>query len=290
MDRGVFVRVEELEWLELDPSEASEITVEGDRAIEIDLSSTTEIDLAFEGGTTYPGLRRTPRYLREPAVIDLTPEEESLPEPSRGFYARYGKRAFDIALVLALAPIWLAAYLAIAVLVLLFDGRPVHFASPRPGYRLGEFKILKFRTMARDADEVLDRLLAEGGHLAEEFKLSAKLRHDPRITRLGNRLRRMSLDELPQLFNVLTGQMSLVGPRPPASWDELDALYGASARLTMQTRPGLTGLWQVTRGDEIRYDDRIRLDIEYVSTCTFVRDLKILIRTIPTIWRGHGAF
>lgn len=267
---------------------------------QINLASTTDqIDLtvptATASGTVsgVPDLRVSPRYLREadPRVIDLTPSDARVEEIPAGFYARYGKRVFDVALVLISLPLWLPLYLVIALLVLVVEGRPVHFAAARPGHNLKEFHIIKFRTMRRDANEVLDQLLEENDLLAQEFKLSAKLRNDPRVTGLGRRLRRLSLDELPQLFNVLTGEMSLVGPRPPASWDELDELYGSRARTTLQNRPGLTGLWQVSRGDEkLSYDERVQLDVDYTGHCTLFNDLKIIARTVPTVWRGHGSF
>jgi exopolysaccharide production protein ExoY len=202
----------------------------------------------------------------------------------------FGKRLLDLGLVLLVSPFWLPIYALIVFALLIFQGRPIHYLAKRPGRNGSDFRIIKFRTMPLDAEQALERLLAENPELAEEYARYAKLRHDPRITRVGEFLRRFSLDELPQLWNVVVGTMSLVGPRPPASRQEMEYFYGDLAHRAFSLRPGLTGPWQVAREWPFPYERRIWLDLTYSFRCSFRGDLKILLKTIPSIFRGHGFF
>lgn len=205
------------------------------------------------------------------------------------WYATLGKRVLDSMLVLVAIVVVLPVYAVIAFLVFVFDGRPIHYSSWRMGADGREFRILKFRSMRRGSDADLDRLHAVAPQLHREFAQSAKLRFDPRVTRLGRLLRRSSLDELPQVFNVLRGDMSLVGPRPVTrrEWEEF---YGDRASYVFRTRPGLTGLWQVSGRSLLSYDERIALDLTYAERCRLRTDLGILARTMPAVLRGYGAF
>jgi lipopolysaccharide/colanic/teichoic acid biosynthesis glycosyltransferase len=200
-----------------------------------------------------------------------------------------GKRVLDVALVVLMLPIALPLGALIALLVLVTGGRPILYRSPRIGASGDDFSIIKFRTMVRDSDALLTELRRTQPHVDVEFADTIKLRRDPRITRLGALLRRSSLDELPQLLNVLKGEMSLVGPRP-VTRHEWDKFYGDQAPFIFRSRPGLTGVWQVSGRSLLPYRQRIKLDLAYANDCRFATDLSILVRTIPTVLRGHGAF
>jgi exopolysaccharide production protein ExoY len=183
-----------------------------------------------------------------------------------------------VALVLA-APLMLA----VACLIRATTGGPALFAHTRVGYRGRPFACYKFRTMVADADRALAEHLARDPSAAREWSETRKLRHDPRITRLGHLLRKSSLDELPQLFNILRGEMSCVGPRPVVT-EELE-LYGSFARDYLSTRPGLTGLWQVTGRSSTDFTRRVSLDSHYVRNWSLLADLTILARTTFAVMR-----
>ncbi|MDN5928506.1 MAG: sugar transferase [Hyphomicrobiales bacterium] len=193
------------------------------------------------------------------------------------------KRLMDIlvatlALVLA-APVMLV----IAAFVLAANGGPVIFAHKRIGFGGKPFDCRKFRTMRRDASDALQQYLADNPDAAREWRETKKLKHDPRVTLIGKLLRVSSLDELPQLFNVLRGDMSCVGPRPVVA-DELP-LYGASCTDYLSARPGITGLWQVSGRSSIGYAERVALDSHYVRNWSLHRDLTILVRTAFAVIR-----
>jgi undecaprenyl-phosphate galactose phosphotransferase len=168
------------------------------------------------------------------------------------------------------------------------DGGPAVFAHRRVGRGCRFFGCLKFRTMVVGAEEALSEYLALHPEAAEEWKREQKLGFDPRITGMGKLLRRTSLDELPQLVNVLRGEMSLVGPRPVTK-AEIDEKYGAHARLCTSVRPGLTGLWQVSGRNDISYPERVALDIRYVTSQSLVEDVRILFRTAGVVLNRSGA-
>lgn len=197
------------------------------------------------------------------------------------------KFVFDLvaasALVVLLAPVF-AAF----ALLIMRDGGPVVYAHTRIGRGGRPFACFKFRTMAADAERRLQALLAADPAAAAEWRETRKLKNDPRVTPVGRFLRASSLDELLQLFNVLRGEMSLVGPRP-VTGEEL-ALYGRDASFYLETRPGMTGLWQVSGRNETPYDERVRLDVWYVKNWTLWHDVAILARTIPVVWRRVGAY
>jgi exopolysaccharide biosynthesis polyprenyl glycosylphosphotransferase len=167
--------------------------------------------------------------------------------------------------------------LAVALAIVLSDGRPILFRHQRVGLHGRPFDCLKFRTMVRNAEERLDEVI----HLNEVRGAAFKIAQDPRITRVGRTLRRYSLDELPQLVNVLRGEMSIVGPRP-APPREVE-LYSVWHRRRLSMRPGLTGLWQVQARTESDFDRRAALDLSYVDSWSLWMDLKILLRTIPAV-------
>lgn len=199
------------------------------------------------------------------------------------------KRIIDLVLVVGLAPVWVTLYALIAAIVLLVDGRPLHHRALRIGQDGQEFRMLKFRSMVKGAEDALDKLLADDPGLAAEYESNAKLKADPRVTRLGRFLRRSSLDELPQLWHVLTGTMTLVGPRP-AFPGEREKFYGSHAPRVFTMRPGITGPWQVSGRSLLPFDRRVSLEVDYATSCGPWTDLKILVRTVPSIFRGHGAY
>jgi exopolysaccharide production protein ExoY len=212
----------------------------------------------------------------------------SAPRGGRRTLARAGKRGIDIVgsslLIVVLLPVALAIALAIVV-----DSRgPVFFLQRRVGRGGREFPLIKFRTMVRDGEAALEAHLLADEALRREWEETRKLRDDPRITRLGGLLRRSSLDELPQLLNVLVGNMSLVGPRPVLR-DELERFGDRAARI-LEVRPGLTGLWAVSGRSSISYDERAELEYRYAAGWSLGMDAGILLRTIPAVVRGHGAY
>jgi lipopolysaccharide/colanic/teichoic acid biosynthesis glycosyltransferase len=197
-----------------------------------------------------------------------------------------GKRAFDIVVALVLLVV-LSPLFAVVVLALkLSTPGPVFFRQKRVGFAGQQFWMIKFRTMYVGADERLagDAELARA-YLAGDHKISRHL--DPRITRLGRILRRTSLDELPQLINVVGGPMSLIGPRPVRP-DELDE-YSRVPYAYLSVRPGLTGLWQVSGRSNIRFPQRAEIDLEYYERCSLRTDLGILVRTVWAVLACRGA-
>lgn len=197
------------------------------------------------------------------------------------------KAIFDKALALLTLPVLLPVALVVAVVLLIADGGPVLYAQTRVGRHGKPFRCWKFRTMVRDSDAALERAFAEDPGLRIEWLANRKLRNDPRIHPVGNFLRKTSLDELPQLWNVLRGDMSFVGPRPVVA-DELH-FYGAFAADYMSVRPGLTGAWQVSGRSNTTYDERVALDVDYVRNMTFANDLKIVAKTVKVVLAQTGA-
>jgi exopolysaccharide production protein ExoY len=176
------------------------------------------------------------------------------------------------------------------ILAIVLSGQMPFYSHMRVGQGGREFGCLKFRSMCRNADIKLAQLLERDPAAKLEWETHRKLRHDPRVTRLGRFLRATSLDELPQLINVLAGQMSLVGPRP-VTRTELAEFYGSlEAAAYCSVRPGLTGLWQVRGRSELGYDNRVALDAHYVQHLSLRTDLVILVQTIDVVIRQRGAW
>jgi exopolysaccharide biosynthesis polyprenyl glycosylphosphotransferase len=175
-------------------------------------------------------------------------------------------------------------FVALAMAIRLTDNGPALFTQTRVGKDGCTFKIYKFRTMVVDAEKRLAELRAHNDYDGVLFKM----RHDPRITAVGRRLRKWSLDELPQLINVFRGEMSLVGPRPPLP-DEA-ARYAEHVRRRLVVKPGITGMWQVNGRSDLNWEETVRLDLRYVENWSFVLDLQILWKTFSVIFRGSGAY
>jgi undecaprenyl-phosphate galactose phosphotransferase len=217
------------------------------------------------------------------AEIVPFPARPSIQYPSNSI----AKRSIDVIggvlLLVALLPVML-----VLALLVKRDGGPILFRHKRIGVNGKSFPCLKFRTMCVDAEARLQRLLAENPEARAEWERDFKLKDDPRVTPFGNFMRQTSLDELPQLFNVIRGEMSLVGPRPIVTAEA--ARYGAAFRDYLGCRPGLTGLWQVSGRNDLDYDSRVQLDARYAREWSLVRDVSILLRTIGVVFGRTGAY
>jgi lipopolysaccharide/colanic/teichoic acid biosynthesis glycosyltransferase len=209
--------------------------------------------------------------------------------PSRNVWTyRYlFKRAVDFALTLIFLPFMLPFAAIVTLLIKLDSPGPVLVKVKRIGKDRTTFFKYKFRTMVPDAEMVLQELLNTDSELRKEYLSTYKIKNDPRITRFGRWLRRTSLDELPQVLNIVRGEMSWVGPR-----DILDtelAMYGEFASRFVTVKPGITGLWQVSGRSRLAYSERVRLDMFYIENVSFSLDLKIIAKTIPVVLFGDGA-
>lgn len=204
--------------------------------------------------------------------------------------ARVIKRTGDITFSLLVLTLGSPLLLVLAVLVKASSRGPVFYVQPRVGRDYRSFGCIKFRTMRKDADQLLAGILKRSPQLEAEFRNDFKLREDPRITPLGKFLRRSSLDELPQFLNVLRGEMSVVGPRPIVR-KELPR-YGRQMDEVLAVRPGLTGLWQVSGRNNLSYSERVRLDVTYARHRTFWLDFQIVLRTVAVVLnpRDRGAY
>jgi exopolysaccharide production protein ExoY len=199
-----------------------------------------------------------------------------------------GKRYFDVTAALSSILFWLPLLCLIAIAMKLADGGPVLYRHRRVGQNGQAFDCFKFRTMRVDADEALHRHLSANPDAAREWQQNQKLKSDPRITPLGAVLRKTSLDELPQLFNIVKGEMSLVGPRPIVL-NEVPK-YGECIAHYMRARPGLTGAWQVSGRNDVDYARRVWLDTEYVENWSFWRDLAIISGTFRVVLTSRGCY
>ena len=193
------------------------------------------------------------------------------------------ERGLALTIILAISPV-----LALIIVALLAsDGAPVMFRHRRIGLGGREFYCFKFRSMVRDAESALQRHLARDPDAAREWAETHKLKDDPRISRVGAFLRKTSLDELPQLLNVVRGEMSLVGPRPIVK-AEIEK-YGSAFRAYCSVKPGITGLWQISGRSDLSYSERVKLDLRYVRSKSVGLDLRILFATIPAVLLRRGS-
>ena len=194
------------------------------------------------------------------------------------------KRLLDIVLsaiaLMMLSPV----FLLIAICIKLEDGGPVFFSQTRVGKYGRHFKMFKFRSMCVDAEQRLKDLLSRNQHLEG---VTFKLKDDPRITCIGRILRKLSFDELPQFYNVLRGDMTLVGPRPPVPREV--ARYTVSDHRRLAAHPGITCIWQISGRSEIDFSGQVKLDVEYIANQSVWLDLKILVKTIPAVCSARGA-
>lgn len=200
-----------------------------------------------------------------------------------GSYTRFGKRVLDVFAVLLLAPIALPLVLILCCIIALRGGKPF-YTQERIGRYGKSFTMYKLRTMVKDSDKVLHRHIVKHPGARDEWIRTQKLRKDPRVTAFGRFLRKSSLDELPQLFNVLRGDMSLVGPRPILP--EQRVMYPGSAYFWVL--PGMTGAWQVSDRNHCEFRARAWFDDNYVNSVSFLGDLRILAKTVSVVVKGTG--
>lgn len=198
------------------------------------------------------------------------------------------KRCFDLAFAVTFVVIALPALCLLAIALQLDSPGKLFFVQQRVGRNGKPFGCVKFRTMREDAAEVLAELLATSAEARIEWEADHKLRNDPRVSRLGKIVRKLSLDELPQLYNILVGEMSVVGPRPIVQAEI--PRYGAFFADYLALTPGLTGLWQVSGRNDLSYAERVQLDCEYRRRASFLFDLSIMLRTVPAVVRGSGSY
>ena len=212
--------------------------------------------------------------------------EYPIQDVATGGYARFAKRIFDLALCVIAAPV-LVPVIAVLWFVVRRDGGPGMFIQERVGKDGKVFRCFKLRTMVMDAEKALEDMCASDPEVAHEWKVNQKLKNDPRITKIGKLLRETSLDELPQFFNVLRGDMSFVGPRPflPSQKADYDAA-GGRAYYTM--RPGISGLWQVEGRGQTSFVSRVGFDETYGQKLTFGYDLGLLFKTVAVVLKKTG--
>jgi lipopolysaccharide/colanic/teichoic acid biosynthesis glycosyltransferase len=194
------------------------------------------------------------------------------------------KRTLDLVASALFLVLFSPLYLLLALLIRLEDGAPAIFPQTRIGQYGREFTMYKFRSMRPDAEARLDEVLARNSH---KEGITFKIKNDPRLTRLGKWLRKVSFDELPQVWNVLKGDMSLVGPRPPLPREV--ARYSLADRRRLLVKPGITCFWQIGGRSEIDFSGQVKLDVQYIEARSLWTDLKILLKTLPAVAEGKGA-
>lgn len=195
------------------------------------------------------------------------------------------KRLMDVVCSLIAIILLIPLFIAVAVLIVLEDGWPVLYVQQRVGINGRIFNFYKFRSMRRGADRLKEQLMAQN---ESADGVIFKMKKDPRITRVGRILRRFSIDEMPQFFNVLSGDLSLVGPRPPLPSEV--AQYTLADRKRLHIKPGLTCLWQIGGRSEIPFEQQVRLDMEYIHSRSIWQDIRIMLKTIPAVLFGRGAY
>jgi exopolysaccharide biosynthesis polyprenyl glycosylphosphotransferase len=215
--------------------------------------------------------------------IDRWDSAAKYPLPVTPIRYAAAKRAMDVVISLAAIILLSPLLLLIALLVKITSHGPVIFRQQRSGLGGSEFTCLKFRSMCQDAE----RKREEIAHLNEASGPVFKIRNDPRVTPVGRVIRKLSLDELPQLFNVLRGEMSIVGPRPPLPSEV--ATYSAREQRRLSVKPGITCIWQISGRSDVSFDRWVELDIEYIETMSFWNDVSIFLRTFPAVLTARGA-
>ncbi len=224
-----------------------------------------------------------------PGMVYRPHSPTAAPEsPERLLRYRWGKRTMDLVLVLLCLPVLLLMIASVALAVRMTSPGPIFFSHRRIRGHGRFFSMWKFRTMCVNSAEVLETYLAANPEARAEWRKTHKLKHDPRVTTVGEFLRRTSLDELPQLWNVVTGSMSLVGPRPIVA-AEVEK-YGEFFADYCMVKPGVTGLWQVSGRSQLSYPERVQLDRQYAHNWSLGADVRILGRTLSSVANQDGAY
>jgi lipopolysaccharide/colanic/teichoic acid biosynthesis glycosyltransferase len=195
------------------------------------------------------------------------------------------KRGLDVLVSLTALLILFPLFLVVAICILMEDGFPILLLQRRVGLYGREFRLLKFRSMCRNADQMKTDLLDQN---ESGDGVIFKMKNDPRVTRVGRIIRRFSIDEMPQFLNVLFGDLAVVGPRPPLPEEVLK--YALAARKRLQVKPGLTCLWQIQGRSDIPFDRLVSLDMQYIRSQSLLKDIIIIIKTIPAVLFGRGAY
>jgi Undecaprenyl-phosphate galactose phosphotransferase WbaP len=201
--------------------------------------------------------------------------------------AKFKKRIFDLVCTTILSIVVLPVFLLISLLILIDSRGKIFFYQERVGVNGSRFKVIKFRTMYKDAEARLQNLIAHDKKIKEEYELYHKLKNDPRVTKIGKVLRKFSLDELPQLWNIYRGDMSLIGPRAMMPWEQYQ--MNGHRTLILQVKPGLTGLWQVTDRNDTTFEERMPINIYYIRNWSIFLDIHILARTVSVVLLGKGG-
>ena len=251
--------------------------------------AVANLGIETEGGRANQGPRAMDESLfrrvqHEPFVeypVSVTARPRAVPTTEAGH------RALDVTLAITLLFLLWPVMLCAALLVRVSGPGPIIFRHVRVGRNGTHFMCLKYRTMEKDAEHLLTDLLGASGSIRGEWQRDHKIRRDPRVTAVGQILRRFSIDELPQLFNVLRGEMSIVGPRPIV--DAEVVRYAEHFADYCLVKPGLTGLWQVSGRNRLSYEQRVDLDCRYVRTKSLRGDVWIIVRTIPAVLQGSGC-
>lgn len=200
----------------------------------------------------------------------------------------FWKRFIDLFLLLISSPVVLPVVLIVSLIVKISSPGPVFYGHKRTGKNGKEFKCWKFRSMVIDADKQLEKILAENPEMRAEWEKDRKFTNDPRVTKIGKILRKTSIDEIPQFFNILTGEMSFIGPRPVTE-PELKK-YGNKAQIILSVQPGLSGMWQISGRSDTGYEERVTLDSYYIQNWSVWLDIWIIIKTVYVVLRGKGAY
>lgn len=194
------------------------------------------------------------------------------------------KRIFDIVMSLAALLLLSPVFMCTALAIILTDGGPVFFVQYRAGKDMKPFKMYKFRSMCKNAEELFQQMQERNEQSGHAFKI----KNDPRITKVGRFIRKYSIDELPQLFNVLKGDMSIVGPRPILTFQMEECNDYQKQRLIVQ--PGLTCYWQVSGRANVEWDEWVEMDLRYIEDMGIATDVKMIMKTVPAVFRGDGAY
>lgn len=238
--------------------------------------------LSVETDKKFPENSNIIKFDKNNKVLEK-PQRKTFNEITYSFLKRTVDITASATALLLLSPVFLVTSLAIKN-----DSKgPAMFTQKRIGKDGKLFEIYKFRTMVPDADKKLFELLEKDEEAAKEYKLNKKLKNDPRITKLGAFLRKTSIDELPQLINVLKGDMSLVGPRPylPREMEDMEGYYDT----IVESKPGITGLWQVSGRSNTTFEERMKFDLEYNENKSFKYDMDLLFKTVGSVVKGDGA-
>jgi exopolysaccharide production protein ExoY len=250
------------------------------------LFDQVDCQTAFDGEADYSASLITAGYLNQSVGGDMS---EGLRSPtSHSPVDSILKRSFDICFAFTFLVVAFPFLILLSIALQIDSPGRLFFVQERIGHRGNRFRCIKFRTMREDAEQILEELLASCPAARREWEQDHKLRNDPRVSGLGVLIRKLSLDELPQLFNILKGEMSVVGPRPIVSAEI--PKYGRFFRDYCSVKPGLTGLWQVSGRNDVTYDERVAMDSDYARRASFMFDLQIVVKTLPAVIAARGAY